>query len=987
MTEGRSERHPIVLVLLLAGILGIGTVHPAEGAVADYLGRRIMQVLAQQEGTTVDDQAIIELIETRVGQPLEMTAVRETIGHLFSLGRYEDVQVRASPSGDGVALVYDLVPLHHVRAIEFRGPIEIAESRLRTAIADRLGPIPPVGRAADAVRILEDLYQDEGYRRPVITSSSRVEHRPDRTTLIFDIMPGVRTMVGMVTVEGGRAVQAVVLKSVDLRMGDPFRPAALITSLERYRADLQSQGYYQARVTYLPLRYSGDGATVDLMVIVESGPLVRLRFEGDPLPDRERTELVPIARQRSADEDLLEDSKRRIEDWLRGQGYRDARADYRREQAGDTLEIVMTVSKGPLHRLKGVEIVGSSLESELRAIVRLKEGAPFVESILQTDVAGMAELYRRAGFADVKIESSVVPADGTAAAERLVTARMTVTEGARSLVGKVTFEGNSAIDESRLRTVAGLATGQPFYRPQSEMAADAIVVEYLNQGYPTARVERTLTPNADRTVDIAFRVQEGVQVIIDHILIVGNERTKAEIIERELVLKPGQPLADSDIIESRRRLNALGLFRRVQIADVRHPGQEARRDVLVTVEEALATTIGGGGGAEVGLRLERSAEGGLAEERIEFAPRGFFEIGRRNLWGKNRSINFFSRVSFRPSGGTTAPPDPEAPSDSSYGFNEYRVLLTYREPRVLGTTADGLLYGFLEQGVRSSFNFNRRGTRLEIVRRVTPQTTVSGRYTLEQTRRFDERYNQSEEQNIDRLFPEFRLSALSSSLIRSTRDDAIDPTRGTLTTLDASIAARAIGSEVGFVEVLLKEFFYRQLPGTRQVVFAGGATVGLARGASSNITETSDGEVDSEQLTVPASERFYAGGDTTVRGFALDRLGTRDTIDQDGFPTGGQGLLIFNAELRFPVWGDLGGVGFLDVGNVYRKITAINFGELRGSVGLGVRYRSPIGPIRFDVGFKLSRFDFRTGALNPDGTPETKLEPLTAFHISLGQAF
>jgi hypothetical protein len=176
------------------------------------------------------------------------------------------------------------------------------------------------------------------------------------------------------------------------------------------------------------------------------------------------------------------------------------------------------------------------------------------------------------------------------------------------------------------------------------MAADAIVVEYLNQGYPTARVERTLTPNADRTVDIAFRVQEGVQVIIDHILIVGNERTKAEIIERELVLKPGQPLADSDIIESRRRLNALGLFRRVQIADVRHPGQEARRDVLVTVEEALATTIGGGGGAEVGLRLERSAEGGLAEERIEFAPRGSLRSDGETCGARiGRSI--FSRAS------------------------------------------------------------------------------------------------------------------------------------------------------------------------------------------------------------------------------------------------------------------------------------------------------------------------------------------------------
>jgi outer membrane protein insertion porin family len=986
MSAGRRTGRLTVLILLLAGVLGIGIVQSAEGAVTDYLGRSIAQVRVEQEAAQVDDRAILDLIETRVGQPLEMTQVRETIGHLFSLGRYEDVQVRASPSGDGVVLVYDLVPLHHVRAIEFRGPIELDQARLRSAIIDRLGPTPPVGRSADAARILEDLYRDEGYRRPTITSSTRVEHNPDRTTLIFDIMPGARTLVGRIAVEGGQAAPAVVLDRIDLRMGDPFRPAALIAALDRYRTELQSQGYYQARATYLP-RPSGGESTMDLTVIVETGPMVRLRFEGDQIPERERADLVPIARQRSVDEDLLEDSKRRIEDWLKGQGYRDARADYRREQTGDTLEIIFSVTRGPVHRLNSVEIVGSSMTAELRPLLRLKEGAPFVDAIFSADMAGMVEFYRRAGFANVKINTSVSPAEGSGS-DRQVTAQLTVVEGARSSIGNVTFEGNQSIENTRLMTVAGLAPGQPFYAPQTEMAADAIVVEYLNRGYANARVERTLTVNEERdTVDVAFRVQEGVQVIIDHVLIIGNDRTKAEIIERELVLKPGQPLADSDMIESRRRLNALGLFRRVQIADVRHPGQEGRRDVLVTVEEALATTIGGGGGAEVGLRLERSAVDGLAEERIEFAPRGFFEIGRRNLWGKNRSINFFSRVSFRPNGGTSSTPDPDAPTDSGYGFNEYRVLLTYREPRVFGSTADGLLYGFLEQGVRSSFNFNRRGTRLEIVRRVTPETTVSGRYTLEQTRRFDERYNQSEEQNIDRLFPEFRLSALSSSLIRSTRDDAIDPSRGTLMTIDASIAARGIGSEVGFVEVLLKEFFYRQLPGAGRVILAGGATLGLARGSSSNLSEGADGETDSEQLTVPASERFYAGGDTTVRGFALDRLGTRDTIDQDGFPTGGQGLIIFNAELRFPVWGDLGGVGFLDVGNVYQKVSAIDFGELRGSVGVGIRYRSPIGPVRFDVGFKLSRFDFRTGAFNPDGTPETKLEPLTGFHISLGQAF
>jgi outer membrane protein insertion porin family len=128
---------------------------------------------------------------------------------------------------------------------------------------------------------------------------------------------------------------------------------------------------------------------------------------------------------------------------------------------------------------------------------------------------------------------------------------------------------------------------------------------------------------------------------------------------------------------------------------------------------------------------------------------------------------------------------------------------------------------------------------------------------------------------------------------------------------------------------------------------------------------------------LPASERFYAGGDTTVRGFALDRLGTDETLDENGFPTGGNGLLVMNVELRTPYWKGLGLVGFLDGGNVFKLASDIDLSEVRGAVGFGIRYRSPLGPLRVDLGFKLDP------RLLANGSRERR----SVLYVSLGQAF
>jgi outer membrane translocation and assembly module TamA len=232
-----------------------------------------------------------------------------------------------------------------------------------------------------------------------------------------------------------------------------------------------------------------------------------------------------------------------------------------------------------------------------------------------------------------------------------------------------------------------------------------------------------------------------------------------------------------------------------------------------------------------------------------------------------------------------------------------------------------------------------------------------------------------------------RLSSVTTSVIRDTRDDPLDPGRGLFVAVDGELAGRSIGSEVGFAKTLLQGFLYRRLPGPRRIVIAGGARLGLARGLRRDVPRIGDdgqslvgpdGEALVDVVTdLPAAERYFAGGDSTVRGFAQDRLGQAATLDRNGLPTGGNALLIFNSELRVPVWRGLIAAAFVDAGNVFLRASDLDLGGVRGAAGFGVRYLSPIGPIRIDLGFKLARQTFANGSR----------EGRTALHITVGQAF
>jgi outer membrane protein assembly factor BamA len=295
-----------------------------------------------------------------------------------------------------------------------------------------------------------------------------------------------------------------------------------------------------------------------------------------------------------------------------------------------------------------------------------------------------------------------------------------------------------------------------------------------------------------------------------------------------------------------------------------------------------------------------------------------------------------------------------------------------------------------EQAIRTSFNFIRRSATAEFLRPVTPRVSLLGRYSLEWTRLFDEVIPVAEQPLIDRLFPQVRLSIFSGGAVWDRRDDQINPRTGGQMNANLDVAVVPLGSEVGFAKFFAQGSIFRTIPATRQLTFAGRLQVGLARGFERTVLvvdqngqpvlDPNGDQVVQVVADLPASHRLFAGGSNSVRGFQLDRLGVEEILNDNGLSNGGNALIVVNAELRAFVGRlfkrDLAVVGFVDAGNVFRRVTDMDLGRLRATVGVGVRYDSWLGPLRLDLGFKTDRMIFVNAR-------ERRWE----FHLSLGEVF
>jgi outer membrane protein insertion porin family len=948
--------------------------HLVPPAFAQASAPLISELVVEQEGRPVTDPAILTLIETTVGKPLDVRDVRESIAHLASLDRFDDVPVYREDVPGGIRVRYVLVPSHPVDRIEFRGNVGVSEDDLRRVIRDRFASTVPQARRIDeVVEVLKAAYGSRGYPNAMITPRIEEFHNPDRATMVFEIQAGTRMTIRRVTVDQLDQTSAnVAVGAPNVREGQPYDAERIDAELARYTTNMRERGYFEARASHTA-EFTPQGADVTLHV--SRGPHVTIAFTGDPIPSGERDRLVPIRSEASVSQDILEDATNAIANYLKNGGYRDARVQMTPTEAGGELTLTFNVQRGARYTIDRLTVTGNTAVTTAQVLetTRLKPDEPVVDATLGGAAGRLLVMYRNLGFTKAQVTpvTTVLPnatADGN---ERRVDVAMTIVEGPRTFIRTVTLKGNTGLTEAELRRLLVTVPGKAYSEVDVIADRDRLELEYRNRGYEYVVVSPGAAfADSDAQVDVTFTITEGQRIVVGHIIIVGNRRTSVNTIQRELVFKPGEPLGSAAVLESQQRLAALGLFRRVRISEIQRGG-ESTRDVLVRVDEAPPNTQAYGGGLEVGSILG-SGETGGAEERYEFVPRASFEIGRRNMWGKNRSINFFSRVALRTRDLVVTGNGLSLQESTGVGFDEYRVFTTYREPRFLDTRADLVVTGIIDQARRSSFDFNRRSGLAELALRPSAKYSVAGRYSMERTRLFNERYGADEQPLIDRLFPQIRLSKFSGTMIRDGRSDALDPAGGSLVTFTGDVALRSIGSEVGFVKGFLEAFAYPQLPVGKRTILALGGRLGVSRGFERQL----EGETFSD---LPASERFFAGGDTTVRGFSLDRLGTVDTITSAGFPTGGSAMVILNAELRFSLPWSLQAVTFVDAGNVYTKTSTLDVTDLRPAYGVGARVKLPLltAPIRVDLGINPDRRELVAGTR----------ERGYVVHVSLGQAF
>lgn len=980
----------LIVVLAASGSASAQAADPADA----YVGRLVTRVTVEIEGRAEPSAEMVGLLVVRVGEPLRREDWRISINRLAT--RFEQVRVAAEEAAGGVAIHFLVEPHHPIDSLEITGDTGVSASALRQLVLDRYGGIPSDERLADVEAATVRLLNDRGFRDARVTARSEETHNPDRATLVLEVAAGPVTRIVSIDVQGdGFMTPASVISRAGVRVGDRYQALEIQSRMAAIEESLRSDGYYEASARAAPGRRRDDGG-IDVTLLVEAGPRIQVLFVGDPLPGAE-ADLVPIERSRSADADLLEDSRRRIEAGFRAQGYRDAQAPFTRVEEADGQQLVITfrLSRGPRYRVDTVRF-GSDLtlpESDIQAAFGVKPGDPFSEASVLAGAGRVVLAYQELGFYEARADPEYVFGETDGSGDRMVVVWPRITEGRNGQVTEAVFEftGTRLVSEVKLREVMRLREGRPYVLSHGISDQRDLERYYRDHGFPDLALVITPEFSANgRDVRLRVTITEGPQIIVGDIVVVGEQQISEAAVREAMTLRSGEPLGEAAEIESRRRLLDLGIFRDVRITTQNLLPGETVANLIVSVEELPATTIGFGGGLEVGRR-PRAIVGGGSADFLEFSPRGSFEIGRRNLGGRNRSVNLFSRLALKPR--TVDGDDPTAPGARDtrrFGFTEYRVTATFLERRAFRTDSDLTVDVTAEQGVRTLFNFSRKAINASVLRRVSPRVTVSGRYGLDFSRVFDLGIEEADRSLIDRLFPQVRLSTLSGGVLWDRRDDPVAPSTGTLVTANLEVAVRSLGSQVGYAKTFFQVSAFRPLTSNRRVVVATRAQLGVARGFERDVpVEDARGEpvldaaghaVTETVADLPASQRFFAGGGTTVRGFQIDRLGVAEVLNPNGLSNGGNAVMVLNAEVRAVVLQligrDLGVVGFADAGNVFARAGDLDVMRLRTTAGVGLRFDSPIGPLRFDVGLKFRR-------MVVGGRRERGWE----YHLSIGEAF
>ena len=681
----------------------------------------------------------------------------------------------------------------------------------------------------------------------------------------------------------------------------------------RLRSDLERiKKYYKDRGYFNPAvgPYLFHSGRLDITVI--PGRRLFVSFEGNSaIGTKDLSREMPFFDAGDFRDDLVEEASAKITAVYHGAGYPFVQIAPVVTTEKNAVNLTFFIYEGEKVRVGSVRFSGVTLpEKNLKEIMSLREGGVYNPDSLFFDRETLEEFYNALGYLRAEAQEPEVKIKDSTADIHIV-----INEGSKTTVSAIEITGAQSVPAEEIRKAAGMKEGDPYNEVDVYDARYRIIDLYLERGFVAVTVG-TKRELEERGAKITFDISEGKPELFGKTIILGNQKTETVVVERELLHKEGKPFRQSLLMRERQKLYKLGLFADVTVEPLDR--RDSRRDVLVTVKE------GNAGAVEFGVGY------GDFEKY-----RGFLDVGYRNLFGMNRQGSFRLELSSL---------------ERRYILNYYdpwflnrptpfRALLLYENRQEKNIDTGEILYKLKRHTATAGFEKKL-------------SDTVKGElyYEFSFVNTFDvQRDVILTKEDTGTL----AISAVRAGMIYDTRDSPFDPRRGILAGISIKAATKLLFSETDFVKASFNVNHYRAL--SERFVLAGSLRGGAARGF---------GATDE----LPLVERFFLGGRSTVRGYNQDMLGPKGA---DGNPTGGNAFLLVNLELRTSLGKGLGIVTFLDGGNVWLKTGDMNL-SLKYTAGAGLRYSTPVGPLRVDYGYKFKR-----------EAGESRGE----IHFSIGQAF
>ena len=898
-----------------------------------------------------------QLVAPNLDQPLDRQKLGRTVRALYATGRFADVQVEAQRTQrNELSLVFIARENLFIGAITvFGAPRRPSAAQLRDTTKLELGKLYSPAAVEVGIQRMKTLLADNGYYHAEITVTEERHPETQQVKLHFSVTPGRAARVGQVIVTGSPGLSdAEVLRISKLRPGKTVSAEHVTRALTRLRKQYSKNDRLEAQISVVERRYHSESNTLDYVFRIVRGPVVNVTVAGAEISKRKLRQYIPVYEEHAVDDDLLNEGRRNLRDYMQTQGYFDAEVNFstrRDPQQPQEVNIVYTVEKGDKHVLSNIYLDGnkyfpSSLIRERMAIQTgslLMPHGRFSQELLNRDLDNIRDLYLTNGFESARVTGGF--RDDYQGKSGRVAVFIKIEEGPQTLVSSLSITGNSVITEDQLRPLLTTSEGQPYSETNIAQDRDSVLNYYFNRGFPEAVFSWVAKPvPGDPTREVVgYTIQEGRQVFVDRILASGLRYTKPGIVRRQYQLGPKEPLSQSRMLDTQRRLYDLGVFNAVNLA-VQNPDGDARyKDIFLQFEEARRWNFTYG----LGIEVQSGAFGtrDLPQGTTGVSPRVSFDVTRINFGGRAHTVSFSSHV----------------------GRLEQRALISYDAPRFL--TKDNLrltVSAFYDNSLDvRTFTSQRLEGSTQLEQIVSKATSLLYRFTYRKVRATDLVISPS-------LVPLFsqpvRVGMPSLTYIRDRRDDPIDTHNGNYNTFDTGVASGIFGSEAAFGRFLGQNTTYHPFH-ARRWVFARTLRVGVAEPFG-----------DTKQLPLP--ERFFAGGGNSLRGFAINQAGPRDLTT--GEPLGGNAMVVNSFELRTPtvalpwIGNNMGFVIFHDAGNVFATTNNMvhslvrwsqthpdvckqestgkqcDFNYISHALGAGIRYRTPIGPVRLDFGYNLN---------------------------------